>query len=67
MCMLIIDIESEDSDEGEDSTRSASLAGRSRMTHRQAALAGVVERTELVALGSSMHAQKMIASDELVN
>ena len=44
-----VDIES--SSDSDDSSRSTSYAGPSRMTHRQAALAGMVEATELVSLG----------------
>lgn len=47
-----LDVESEDEDDEDDtSSRSASYVGPSRMTHRQAALKGMVEATELVSLG----------------
>ncbi|TDL25959.1 hypothetical protein BD410DRAFT_783964 [Rickenella mellea] len=50
-CSRNLDIESEDSDDDLGaSTRSTSVAGPSRMTHRQAALAGVVESADYVSL-----------------
>ena len=58
-----VDIES--SSDSDDSSRSTSYAGTSRMTHRQAALAGMVEATELVSLGlylSCLSFQEFIAN-----
>jgi len=48
----------ESSSESEESSRSASFAGPSRMTHRQAALAGMVEATELVSLEETASKKK---------
>ena len=49
-------VESEDDDEDDDgaSTRSTSYAGPSRLTQRQAAMKGFVEKTDYVSLGMSI-------------
>ncbi|KAI5119866.1 hypothetical protein M0805_000700 [Coniferiporia weirii] len=53
-----VEIESEDDDDDGTSTRSTSYAGPTRMTHRQAALAGMVEAAEHVVLEETVSRKK---------
>lgn len=53
-CRTDVEIESEDDDEDSASTPSTTYAGPTRMTQRQAALAGMVDPAEHIVLGTSI-------------